>query len=273
MRPIANIPDDIARELANTHPVPMRHEFAEYPQKITTEVLEKMDIGLGKHHVPTSFSDKLAYRLVKLLRILPDTYFRENHYMRSVMLETVAAVPGMVGAMQRHLRSLRKMTHDGGFISHLLHEAENERMHLMIWMKCLRPNGWNRLLVLGVQGVFFNAYFLGYMLSPRLCHRIAGYLEEEAVVSYTHFLEAIDKGIVENKKAPQIALEYYNLHPEATVRDVVVAVRADEALHRDANHLFSDVFASKQVNLRDQIKEQAEKQASAEDAGRESVKQ
>lgn len=43
-----------------------------------------------------------------------------------------APVPGMVGAMQRHLRSLRKMTHDGGFISHLLHEAENERMHLMV---------------------------------------------------------------------------------------------------------------------------------------------
>lgn len=75
-----------------------------------------------------------------------------------------------------------------------------------IWMKCLQPNAWNRLLVLAVQGVFFNAYFLGYMLSPRLCHRIAGYLEEEAVVSYTHFLDAIDKGKIENMKAPQIAL-------------------------------------------------------------------
>jgi Alternative oxidase len=73
-------------------------------------------------------------------------------------------------------------------------------------MKCLQPNAWNRLLVLAVQGVFFNAYFLGYMASPRLCHRIAGYLEEEAVVSYTHFLDAIDKGIIPNNKAPQIAL-------------------------------------------------------------------
>jgi hypothetical protein len=92
MRPITNIPDDIARELANTHPVPMRHEFADQPKnQVTTEMLESMDIGLGKHHVPTSFSDKLAFRLVKLLRILPDTYFKEDHYMRSVMLETVAA--------------------------------------------------------------------------------------------------------------------------------------------------------------------------------------
>lgn len=91
MRPITSISDDIARELANTHPVPMRHEFMEHPEKITTDMLESMDIGLGKHHVPTSFSDKLAFRLVKLLRILPDSYFRDNHYMRSVMLETVAA--------------------------------------------------------------------------------------------------------------------------------------------------------------------------------------
>lgn len=56
------------------------------------------------------------------------------------------------------------------------------------------------------QGVFFNAYYLGYMCSPRLCHRIAGYLEEEAVVSYTHFLDALDSGELKNQKAPEIAL-------------------------------------------------------------------
>lgn len=91
MRPITDIPDEIARELANSHPVPMRHEFASTPQKVTTELLESLDIGLGKHHVPTSFSDKLAFRLVKTLRLLPDTYFKNDHYMRSVMLETIAA--------------------------------------------------------------------------------------------------------------------------------------------------------------------------------------
>jgi len=42
-------------------------------------------------------------------------------------LETVAGVPGMVGAMARHLRSLRTMTRDHGWIHTLLEEAENER--------------------------------------------------------------------------------------------------------------------------------------------------
>lgn len=30
------------------------------------------------------------------------------------------------------------------------------------------------------QGVFFNAFFVSYLISPRICHRFVGYLEEEA---------------------------------------------------------------------------------------------
>lgn len=78
-------------------------------------------------------------------------------FFDGLALETVAAVPGMVAGMLRHLTSLRKMTHDGGWIHHLLHEAENERMHLMIWMvrhvlrliafrKPLNLHSWNEYL-------------------------------------------------------------------------------------------------------------------------------
>lgn len=155
----------------------------------------------------------------------------------------------MVGGMLRHMRSLRNMSEDNGWIVHLLHEAENERMHLMTWMKCLQPSIWDRLLVLGAQGVFFNSYFWLYVFSPKTAHRMCGYLEEEAVVSYTHFLEAIDSGAITNGPAPTVAVEYYNLHPEATLRDVVLAVRADEALHRDANHHLSDRISNCRENI------------------------
>lgn len=43
---------------------------------------------------------------------------------RIVFLETVAGVPGMVGAMVRHLRSLRHMERDHGWIHTLLGEKE-----------------------------------------------------------------------------------------------------------------------------------------------------
>ena len=46
---------------------------------------------------------------------LQDVYFR-----RIIFLETVAGVPGMVAAMTRHLRSLRRMRRDYGWIHTLL---------------------------------------------------------------------------------------------------------------------------------------------------------
>ncbi|CAO3669491.1 unnamed protein product [Rhizopus stolonifer] len=243
-----DMPYNMFREVLDSKPVPMCEEFTA-GQKLTTQALENIDFGAGKHHEPTTLGDKGAYYAVKFLRTLPDTYFGKDHYMRAVMLETIAAVPGMVGAMLRHMKSLRRMSEDGGWISHLLHEAENERMHLMTWMKCLKPSVWDRLMVLGAQGVFFNAYFLLYLTSPKTAHRMCGYLEEEAVISYTHFLNDIDQGIIKDGPAPKVAIDYYNLDPRATIRDVVLAVRADEAVHRDANHYLSDRIAAQDEDL------------------------
>ena len=58
---------------------------------------------------------------------------------RIVFLETVAGVPGMVGGMLRHLRSLRSMKRDHGWIHTLLEEAENERMHLLTFLQLRQP--------------------------------------------------------------------------------------------------------------------------------------
>ncbi len=51
-----------------------------------------------------------------------------------MVLETVADVPGMVAGMWIHLKCLRKMQNNRGWIKLLLDEAENERMHLMIFI-------------------------------------------------------------------------------------------------------------------------------------------
>ncbi|KAL1204619.1 Ubiquinol oxidase 1b [Cardamine amara subsp. amara] len=65
-------------------------------------------------------------------------------------------------------------------------------MHLMTFMEVAKPNSYERALVIDVQGVFFNAYFLGYLISPKFAHRMVGYLEEKAIHSYTDFLKEID---------------------------------------------------------------------------------
>ncbi|KAK1567254.1 hypothetical protein Q3G72_009906 [Acer saccharum] len=200
-----------------------------------------LSIDLKKHHAPVTFMDKLAYWTVKSLRWPTDLFFQRRYGCRAMMLETVAAVPGMVGGMLLHCKSLRRFEHSGGWIKTLLEEAENERMHLMTFMEVAKPRWYERALVMTVQGVFFNAYFLGYLISPKFAHRMVGYLEEEAIHSYTEFLKELDKGNIENVPAPAIAIDYWRMPPNSTLKDVVMVVRADEAHHRDVNHFASDI--------------------------------
>jgi len=194
-------------------------------------------------HAPKDFSDKVAYALTMSFRWFADTFFAKRYGHRAVILETVAGVPGMVAGMWNHLRSLRRMQPDDrGWIKTLLDEAENERMHLMIFIEIAKPNWFERLLVLFAQVVFWHFYFVLYVFFPKTAHRMIGYFENQAVVSYTQYLEEIDSGHVENIPAPQIARDYYSLSENATLRDVVIAVRADEQGHADVNHSMADML-------------------------------
>jgi len=194
----------------------------------------------GEHREPRDASDRFAYALTRLLRFFADVFFARRYGHRAVILETVAAVPGMVGGTLRHLGSLRRLEGDRGRIRLLLDEAENERMHLMVFMQIARPTAFERLLVLLAQGVFYNAFFALYLLSPRTAHRLVGYFEEEAVFSYTEYLEGVDSGVHENVPAPAVAIAYWKLAPDARLREVILAVREDEAGHRDVNHGLAD---------------------------------
>ena len=119
-------------------------------------------------------------------------------------------------------------------------EAENERMHLMTFIEVSKPTLFERAVIIGVQWVFYLFFFALYLVSSKTAHRVVGYFEEEAVISYTHYLAEIDEGRSENVPAPAIARTYWNLPAGATLRDVVLVVRADEAHHRDVNHGFAN---------------------------------
>jgi len=196
------------------------------------------------HHTPHSLSDRFAMILCKTLRWIADSFFQKRYGHRAVILETIAAVPGMVGGMLIHLKCLRNQCHDNGWIKALLDEAENERMHLMTFIEIAKPNWFERLLILITQIIFFSAFFLLYLISSKTAHRLVGYFEEEAIVSYTMYLEDIDNGRIPNVPAPKIAIEYWNLPSDATLRDVVIAVRVDEAGHRDVNHNFANILTT-----------------------------
>ena len=195
------------------------------------------------HYQPINVSDRVALFFTKSMRFFADTFFQKRYGHRAVVLETVAGVPGMVAGMWTHLTSLRKMkTGYGPKIRTLLEEAENERMHLMTFIEIAKPNAFERFLVLFAQAIFWNMFFLIYVFFPRTAHRIVGYFEEEAVYSYTEYLREIDNGTLPNIAAPKIAIDYWNLPENATLRDVVIAVREDEAKHRDVNHEFASEY-------------------------------
>ena len=196
--------------------------------------------NLDIHHLATGFSDKTAYAFTKFLRFFADTFFSGRYGHRAVVLETIAAVPGMVGGALQHLRALRRMQSDNGWIRKLLDEAENERMHLMTFIEIAKPNAFERILIVIAQGIFYNCFFLLYLVSPKTAHRVVGYFEEEAVYSYTEYLAGVDSGKYENIPAPQIAIDYWKLQPDARLRDVIIVVRADEVEHRDVNHDFAN---------------------------------
>ncbi len=201
------------------------------------------------HYAPRGFSDNFALGFTKLLRVCADTFFAKRYGHRAIVLETVAAVPGMVGATLQHLTCLRQMKDDDGWIRTLMEEAENERMHLMTFIEVAKPTYFERLVIQLAQAIFYIGFFLLYLVSARTAHRVVGYFEEEAVISYTLYLKEIDEGRSPNVPAPAIAIHYWKLPADATLRDVVLVVRADEAHHRDVNHGFASQLAHEPASL------------------------
>ena len=189
-----------------------------------------------------NISDAFALSMTKFFRIIADTFFAKRYGHRAVVLETVAGVPGMVAGVWMHFKSLRVMKAGyGEQIREMLAEAENERMHLMFFIEIAKPNWFERILVL-ISQIFFSIFYLFiFILFPRTAHKMIAYFEEEAVLSYTEYLNMIKSNKIKNIDAPQIAIDYYNLNTDAKLSDLIVKVREDEMHHSKINHKYADL--------------------------------
>ena len=189
-------------------------------------------------------SDWFARGMTMFFRFFADVFFTTRYGHRAVVLETVAGVPGMVAGMWVHLKSLRQAkTGYGPLIRELLAEAENERMHLMFFIEIAQPSWLERALILSAQLVFMAYYFVLYIVSPKTAHKMIHYFEEEAVTSYTSYLEQIEAGEIENCPASPLAIDYYDLPVDARLSDMILKVRADEQGHANANLTFSEAYS------------------------------
>jgi len=185
--------------------------------------------------------DWIAKSQTNFFRFIADLFFRKKYDRRALVLETVAGVPGMVGGMLVHLRSLRRLQRGNGEMIHtLLAEAENERKHLMFMMEVVHPKWYERGIIIATQLIFWHYYLVMYLLCPKTAHRMVGYFEDEAVKSYTTYLEMIESGEIEDTPAPQIAIEYYDLLDDARLSDMLRYIRRDEMGHAKVNHGYAD---------------------------------
>lgn len=197
------------------------------------------DLVSGYKHPKYEIAADGSKKLIGEYHIAPQTWLT-----RFIFLESIAGVPGLVGGFLRHLHSLRLMKRDKAWIESLCEEAYNEKMHLMIFTAIGKPGWFLKTLLWSAQGVFTNLFFLTYLISPKSCHRFVGYLEEEAVITYSSFIEDLDNGHLDSMlklEIPDVALSYYNLPKDANFRDLILYVRADEAKHREVNHTLANL--------------------------------
>lgn len=253
--------DNIAAKNKTDHPILNGNCSAEYIYRKTHAKYSEEELNIELTHLPPeSTSDKIAYNAVKGVRGLFDAatgwnnkaITKEKVLHRVIFLETIAAVPGFIAAIVRHFKSLRRMERDGGLLHLFLEEANNERMHLLSFIKMKNPGMFFRGSVVFSQFGFGSAFLASYMISPKFCHRFVGYVEEEACSTYTKIIDAIETApegseLAEWKTevAPAIALGYWELGEKGTVLDLMYAVRADEAEHRDVNHATSELALGK----------------------------
>lgn len=132
-------------------PARVRKDFESH---ITLNDLENMDYQSGKHFVPKNISDSISLNLVKFFRTFADMYFQNRYIDRAVLVETVAAIPGLVGGLFRHLYSLRSLEDNGEAIQKLMREAVNERQHLLTFLELKKPGVLDRLLIRCGQAFF-----------------------------------------------------------------------------------------------------------------------
>jgi ubiquinol oxidase len=82
-----------------------------------------------------------------------------------------------------------------------------------------------------------------FVTTPLERHYAPEDLADRVASALTRLLRFFADAFFARRYGHRIAIEYWKLAPEARLRGVIVAVRADEARHRDVNHGFADELA------------------------------
>ena len=197
-------------------------------------------MGKHRHFKPENFSDRMALIMVKALGVPRAWLFGKNHTRHLLVLETIAAVPGMIAGALIHFSCLRRIKDDRGWIEMLIKEADTERKHLLTFREIVEPSCFDRVLIWVGQVIFVMLYFIMYIVAPKACHRFVGYLEEDAVEGYEVYIAHLKEHPEENTQAPKIAYRFWDLPKDTRLVDLMYVIMGEEMKHRDVNHDFAN---------------------------------
>ncbi len=192
-----------------------------------------------QHH-PHTLGDYLSRGLVLFVYRLARIIFRSSFAEHTLVLEATLSSMQTSAAAHVHYAAIRNVRADRERIEELLGEASVEHLHVLVLKRITELSWYGRLAIWKMQFIYVPIYRLLYMLSPSAAHRLIAYSEERLAGIYADWLLALMCGAAENKDAPSLAIQYWELEDDASLIDVVNMFIADTAKHRDHNHLIAD---------------------------------
>ena len=198
------------------------------PNVVTAaQTIAELESAELTHVVPSRVSDHVAINSVKALRWFSDKVFRERYIHRSLMLIGIASAPPLAVSITEHFRSLWKGKPPSA-LRVAMGEAENHRMHYAVICEIAPPTIIDRIVMTILQIVQFFFFFVISAISPRLAHRMMGYLSEEATVMLTHMVNDIDVGKVIDVDAPALAVDYWGMQGNRSyVKEVIDQIASE----------------------------------------------
>uniref|UniRef100_A0A7C8YPK9 Ubiquinol oxidase n=1 Tax=Opuntia streptacantha TaxID=393608 RepID=A0A7C8YPK9_OPUST len=143
-----------------------------------------------------------------VIKIL-DTFYRDRHYARFYVLETVARVPYFAFISVLHLYESFGWWRQSDYLKVHFAESWNEMHHLLI-MEELGGNAWwfDRFLAQHIAVFYYFMNVVMYAISPRMAYHFSECVENHAYETYEKFLKTQGEKL-KKLPAPEIAVKYY----------------------------------------------------------------
>lgn len=183
----------------------------------------------------------LTESVVKIL----DALYRERHYARFFVLETIARVPYFSFISVLHMYESFGWWRRADYLKVHFAESWNELHHLLI-MEELGGNAFwfDRFLAQHIAIFYYFMTVFMYMLSPRMAYHFSECVEKHAYSTYDKFLKLQGEEL-KKLPAPQIAINYY-MNEDLYLFDEFQTSRTPNSRRPNIENLY-DVF----VNIRD----------------------